>query len=424
MNLEEMIADARTKAEGIIASADAENNGVMSSEQTEEFDGLMKDVENYKKQIDSRKKFEGISAELEIPQPRAVASAHVEAIKSNDPMCGFKSAIDFFETVKNASLGRMDDRLGDLRAEIGSDESGTWDNPAGGFFIPGAVLQKKMLSTENDYAIDLGKFTTKVPMDSASVKFDARVDKDHSDSVTGGIKVYRRKESETVKPSKTKFEQVQLDAEALMGKTFMTYEQMKFSAKPHLAMIQKHFAEAFRDKLNIERLYGNGVGEYLGIFNSGIMIEVSRETAGTITYKDVVSMYSRCYRPGKGAFVANQDILPELACMVNPAGNLIFTQDSVKDGFGGRLFGRPLIYDENLPSIGGTGDMIFVNMSEYLEGTLEGLQTGMSIHVRFEYNENCYKFYMSNAGAPWWKTTLKLRKSAKTLSPFVSLKAK
>jgi len=64
------------------------------------------------------------------------------------------------------------------------------------------------------------------------------------------------------------------------------------------------------------------------------------------------------------------------------------------------------------------------NWSQYLEGTYENLQSAESIHVRFLNHETTFKFWLRNAGAPWWRTVLTPKKSASTLSPFVVLAAR
>ena len=114
-----------------------------------------------------------------------------------------------------ANTGSGDGRLAnlqapDLKSDVGNDEFSTYDNTQG-FYIPKGVV-KGMLQTDKDMQLDTSKYTRKVPMDIPSIKFDAKVDKDHRVSVTGGFKVYRRAEAQKVEASKTKFEQVTLDA--------------------------------------------------------------------------------------------------------------------------------------------------------------------------------------------------------------------
>jgi len=51
-------------------------------------------------------------------------------------------------------------------------------------------------------------------------------------------------------------------------------------------------------------------------------------------------------------------------------------------------------------------------------------QSAESVHVRFVNHERTFKFWLRNAGAPWWRSALTPNKSSVTLSPFVTLAAR
>ena len=70
-------------------------------------------------------------------------------------------------------------------------------------------------------------------------------------------------------------------------------------------------------------------------------------------------------------------------------------------------------------TLGDQGDLILANFAEYLEGLYQPLQSAESMHVRFANHERAFKFWLRNAGAPWWRTALTPAKSTATLSPFV-----
>ena len=422
MNIEQKIADFKAKINSILANADANAEGVLSAEEDVTVNSHMSEIESLKSQLETRQKFSKLSVEIAKPQAKK-SNASFSVIKDNDESFGFKSINEFLDTVMKSTFGRNDERLDNLRADVGSDEKGTWDNTTGGFFIPKGVVQGQMLGTDKDMQLDTGKFTTKVPMEVPSIKFDARVDKDHRQSVTGGFKVYRRAEAQKVEASKDKYEQVKLDAYELMGVSYATYEQIKYSPRAIVAIIQQSFGKEFTSKTNEERMWGNGVGEYLGFMNHQCQITVPKESgqlAKTVSYANLLAMYSRCYKYGSAIWVANQDALPAIAMITAPDGSLIW-KENARDGFLGTLLGRPLFFDENAETLGKKGDLTLNNFSEYLEGELEPMQGAESIHVRFLENEKCFKFYKSNGGTPWWRNTLKPKRSVLDLSPFVAL---
>jgi hypothetical protein len=83
------------------------------------------------------------------------------------------------------------------------------------------------------------------------------------------------------------------------------------------------------------------------------------------------------------------------------------------------LLGRPIFYSEYASTIGDPGDLILGNWSQYLDGLYQPLQSAESVHVRFVEHERTFKFWVRNAGAPWWRSALTPAESTTTLSPFV-----
>jgi HK97 family phage major capsid protein len=121
--------------------------------------------------------------------------------------------------------------------------------------------------------------------------------------------------------------------------------------------------------------------------------------------------------------MANHDCYPALSTLqlkIVTAGTAMYQPSLVEDR-PDLLLGRPIIYTEYAKSIGTQGDLILANWNEYLEGTLQPLATEESIHVRFVNHEQTFKFYLRNAGIPWWKVALTPAYSSNKLSPFVVL---
>jgi HK97 family phage major capsid protein len=181
-----------------------------------------------------------------------------------------------------------------------------------------------------------------------------------------------------------------------------------------------------------EKLRGGGGNEYLGILTAlaasslGPTISVAKETsqaAATILGENVLKMSARAWRFGNSIWLANHTTkvqLYKLNIPVGVGGTLLF-QPSREVGFPDMLLGRPVFYTEYASAVGTQGDLILADFSQYLEGTYQPLQSAESIHVRFVNHERTFKFWLRNAGAPWWKTALTPFKGSDTLSPFVVL---
>lgn len=338
---------------------------------------------------------------------------------------GFKTGREFFQAVLSAyQTRRMDDRLKPLlmRATAGSDEGSTISDPYGGFMVP-TGFSPNMLKIEPE-ADPIGALTTNVPMASPAFKMPARTDTDHTTSVAGGLTVTRKAETAAATASRMALHQVDLVANSLFGYSFATEELITDSPISWVAAIEQGFSDAFAGKILDERINGSGVGEMLGILKSAALVSVSSsQTADTIKYVNLAGMMSRCWGYGKAVWMFNHDCLPELMAIQDGAGAHVW-QPSAREGIPGLIFGRPAFANEYCQTIGDAGDIILVNWSEYLEGIYQPMQSAESIHVRFAEHEKAFKFWLRNAGVPWWKAALTPAKSSNTLSPYVTLAAR
>jgi HK97 family phage major capsid protein len=351
-----------------------------------------------------------------------------------DPKRGFKNHVEFFNAVIVAGMNgmrpdKMPENLKSLFNAVGSDEARLSSNPAGGFIVPPAFMPGLMTTDSKETQIDTGALTRPIPMSSPVLYINARVDKNHASSVSGGFQVYRRAETETVTASKAAFEQVKMEANALMGISFASEEILTLSPVSFAALIQSGFGDEKISKGNYERIWGSGVGEFLGIQNSPALVTVAKESgqaADTINGKNLVKMRSRCWGYRNAVWMANQDCLDALTgCHIAGTNGDVFL---FSPGNGtdkpDTIMGRPVIFDENCATLGDLGDLMLVNWKECLEGTLGGTSFEESIHVRFVYNERAFRFTVYNDCQPWWKTPMTPKKSAVTLSPFVTLQAR
>ncbi len=389
----------------------------------------LKTVEETKNSLEGKiseqnKKLEGLEAAVNM------VSISVKDAKKDDPKRGFKNHIEFFNAVIESGMNgmrpdKMPENLKPLFNAVGSDESRVSSNPDGGFLIPPAFMPGVMTTDGSALQTDTGLKTRQIPMSSPVVEINARVDKNHTSSVSGGFRVFRKEEAATVEATKATFEQVKLEAHGLMGLSYATEEILARSPISFAALIQTGFAEEKISKLNYERIWGSGVGEFLGVQNSPALVTVAKEsdqTADTINGINLVKMKMRCWGYNNAVWMTNQDTELQLTAAHIALSNTdimrLYDPDTQK------LLGRPVIFDENMATLGDLGDIMLVNWNEYLEGTLGGNTFQESIHVRFVYNERAFRFTAYNDGQPWWKTVLTPKKSATTLSPFVTLAAR
>jgi HK97 family phage major capsid protein len=346
----------------------------------------------------------------------------------SDPNKGFKSAREFFSLVMDASVSGhvSDDRLRFL-ATAGSDEAGAYSDPYGGFLVP-AGFYANLLSRAAETDPTIGR-TTVIPMATPKVSIPARTDTTHTSSVSGGLVVYRRAETQTVSSSRMTVEQVELNAVPLMGLSYATEELLSDSAISFAALIEAGFRDEFASKILNEKINGTGAGQYEGVINSPCTLSVTAETgqdADSLVYENIIKMRSRCWGYQNAIWLYNHDCLPQLMQLVMTIGTsgVPMWQNSARESEPDMLLGRPAFPTEYCPTVGDAGDIILGNWSQYLEGTYQPLESAESLHVRFEYNERTFRFLMRNDGRCWWRTYLTPKKSSATLSPFVVLAAR
>jgi HK97 family phage major capsid protein len=352
------------------------------------------------------------------------------SLAEQDPNKGFRSPKDFIGAVMVAGLSngrRVDARLEPLKvhAAAGGDEARSDDGQYGAFLVPAGFSPTLLeLTPEDD---PTASETTKMPMANPTVAIPARVDKDHSTSVSGGLIVTRRPQTASATSSRMKLDGVTFRANSLFGLAFATEEILMDSPISFAAILARGFQQEFAAHALTERLSGTGVGEPLGILNAPCLVSVSKETgqaAKTIVKENIDKMRARTYRYSRAIWLANHDTLPQLASLVQIVGVggtpvPYFTVSA--DGTQFLLAGRPIYFTEFAETVGTKGDLILGNWSEYIDALYQPLESAESIHVRFVEHERTLKFWLRNDGQPWWKSALTPRKSADTLSPFVVL---
>jgi HK97 family phage major capsid protein len=252
----------------------------------------------------------------------------------------------------------------------------------------------------------------------------------------GGVQVYRRAEADTVTASKPKLGMLEIRLEDMMGICYATDRALR-DATSLGQIVQRAFASEFSFKVDDEIVRGTGAGQCLGILNSAALVSVAKETsqvAATLVAENVLKMRSRlrARSRARSAWFINQDVEPQLWQMnikiKNVAGSenvggfgVYMPANGLSQGGYDTLFGRPVIPIEQAETLGTKGDVLLLDLTEYLLIRKGAMETAESIHVRFLYGENTFRFTYRINGAPAWKSSLTPYKGSNTQSPFISL---
>ena len=420
--LKQKKAELMTKANTMVETANAAG---FTAEEQQPYDALLAEIDQVDKSIAACEKAQEMQ--------RAMGSAQVAVIKDNnedDPKGGFKDHREFLKAVmRRGTHGIEDPRLAKYRATQGSDEQQVGSDPYGGYIIPVGVAPGVLTVTpESD---PIAGLVRNIPMTAPIVAFNARVDKNHSTSVSGGLTVTRKPETVDATSSRMKFEQIRMVVNDQFGLAFATENILTDSPESFVAMLASGFSDEFAANLMNERLNGTGVGEYLGIMESKCLVTVAKEnaqSADTILKENIDKMTARCWRYGRAVWHANHDTRPQLASLyqlVGTTGGQVVPYFQPGAGPNGEdmLNGRPIFFTEFCASLGNLGDIVLAQWSEFLEGTYQQMRQDESIHVRFLAAERAFRFYKRNDGKPWWTAPLTPKNGA-TLSPFVTLAAR
>jgi len=222
MNLHQLLNAALENADKLEAFAASEKRA-LTAEELASYQGFVTEAEDLKVQIDAKAKmdaFKKANPRKAAENPTQIVTAVSEPEFTKDANFGFKDSSDFFgaiaEQSKNAGGVITDDRLKYLGA-VGSDEQQVQSNPDGGFLVPKSVAAG-LLTTSPESDPTIGRVTN-IPMATSLVEFNARVDKSHATSVSGGLTVSRTPETVAAATSKMQFEQISLKANELVGVT-------------------------------------------------------------------------------------------------------------------------------------------------------------------------------------------------------------
>ena len=430
--LKEEIARLMKKVGDIEAKCIAENRELSEAEMSLTNE-IMDTVDEQRKMVATLERRERISAELENPsQPLTVPKGtNIKIGQDRAEREKFSSFGGQLAAVMHAGLpgGVVDPRLRILNAASGSSEL----VPSDGGFLVQTDFSTELLTQVFETGV-LASRCRRIPIsgNSNSLKINGVDETSRASTRWGGILGYWAGEADLLTATKPKFRRIELSLKKLIGLCYAPDELMD-DASALEGIIQQGFVSEFGFLLDDAILNGTGAGQPLGVLNAGSLVSVAAETgqkAATVIAENVVKMYSRIFASSRSnaVWLINQNIEPQLYTMslsVGTGGVPIYMPAGGLSGQPyGTLFGRPVIAIEQTATLGTVGDIVFADLGNgYILAEKGGIESEMSIHVRFIYDENVFRFVMRVDGQPVRSTTLTPYKggSSYTQSHFVAL---
>lgn len=420
------------KSADIDTKATAENRDLNEQELALK-NQILDRVEDLTGTINTMERQERLHASLAAPgtavtQPvNSVLAGRIEIgtdSRSNDRFASFGEQL---AAVRNAGLpgGHADPRLFNAAAS-GANET----VPSDGGFLVQQDFSSALLQDVMETGI-LASRCRQQPIsgNSNGIKINGVDETSRASSRFGGIVGYWGEEAGEKTASKPKFRKIDLSLKKLIGLCYATDELLDDAAALG-AFIDQGFRSEFGFLIDEAIVNGNGVGQPLGILNSGTLVSVAKETnqkAKTIMAENVMNMYSRMFAGSRSnaVWLINQDIEPQLFGMslaVGTGGVPVYMPAGGLSGLPyATLFGRPVLAIEHAQTLGTQGDILFADLAGYILAQKNGVKADTSIHVRFVYDETAFRFVLRIDGQPVRATPLTPAKGSNTLSHFVAL---
>ncbi len=175
-----------------------------------------------------------------------------------------------------------------------------------------------------------------------------------------------------------------------------------------------------------EYAFLNGLGgsqhQPLGILKAQAFKTVTRAGSGHIAVADTKAMAAAMTPRGwmHAIWACNPSALPDVFGLTgfipNQAGYETYGISAA-----GSIYGRPLFITDKLPLLGTSGDLIFIDPTEYVIGDRAELIVQISDEKLFTNYQRVYRIWRRVDGQPLFSKSITLTDGTTTASPFVGI---
>lgn len=427
-------ANAVVRAKALRTLIQAENRAATEVENVS-FDTSMAEYDGHVANIAREERMATASAALAATRPDTPVledrgtGAHIHNNAEDKP---WRSFGEYIRAVANAGIpGRSTDpRLLATRSASGMNESGAPDE--GGFLVV-SQYDTELIKLAHATGVMVGDCDLKSLTSGANSMTMFGVDETSraNGSRNGGVQSYWANEADTVTATKPKFRRMVMNLNKLFAICYATDEMIE-DAGLLGAEIQQSFSEEMGFKLDDGIIRGTGAGQLSGVLNCPALITQAAEggqASQTVVYNNILKMKNHMYVAGRSRakWYVNIDVIPQLETMFLPTGStgVAMIQPYQVNALGvATLFGREVVPIEQGSALGTVGDIIYADLSQFRILDKGGMQTAQSMHVRFLYGENTFRFVYRADGQSKWNSALTPYKGSTTVSPFVALAAR
>jgi HK97 family phage major capsid protein len=300
-------------------------------------------------------------------------------------------------------------------------------DPDGGNLVPQDFSRD--LYTRTIKATQLLSYLNTMPVSGNSMSIPALKENSRvAGSRYGGIQSYWIGEADEYTKSQPTTRTVDLKLKKLVALTYLTEELKSDSFLGLESWLGMIVPQEINFRINDAVVNGPGGAQPTGILSSGSKITataVSGQGASTIVAKNILAMYRRVVGSQRDSMIwlYNQEAEAELFSLFQPTGStsgvLFFAPNTDRGGF--TLMGRPALPIEQCAALGTEGDIIAFAPLGYAAISKGGIQSAMSMHVRFTYGEDCLRWMFRFDGKPMDDVALTPANGSATQSSIVTL---
>lgn len=435
-------------ADDIRLRAEAESRD-MTSQEVSEVSALTAEFDALQSEIEAREAVSARTALLQAPRgrrtepdedveaaPAAAARPAARPVVSAQPRAqaggtgGFRYLGEFANSVRNATMrgGELDPRLRNASATTYGNEGSGAD---GGFAVPPDYRSEILSKVFGEDSL----ITLTDRLQSSSNTLTIPTDETTPWQTTGGIQAYWTAEGGTKTQSKPALGETTIKLHTLACLVPMT-EDLLEDAPAMGAYLNRKAPEKMDFKVSDAIVRGTGVGQPLGFLSSPALVTVAAEgsqTAATINVTNLTKMWGRLPAGSmrSAVWLMHPDVVAQLPLMSLANQPVYLPPGGVSGNMYGTLFGRPVIPHQVANTIGSLGDVMLVDLKQYLTVTKagagrdsNGMRQDASIHLWFDQDLVAFRFTMRIAGAPWWAGSIAQRSGSNAQSPYITLAAR
>lgn len=436
-------------AQAILAKAKDDKGAEreMTAEEKAAFDLEMEAGNAFTDKIASAEKSEATLAALEKPKARVTTDNNPAALTTgvheraiDNPTRGYDGAAGFGRFA--ADVHRLNSGQG--MADGLKIFAAAGDGMSAGIKSDGGVLLPPAFSTtimdlvgmDSDPLLSEVDNLPPLPDNCESMEYPAINESSRADgSRKGGIRGYWKAELTTMTESKPTLKDIKFSPQEVYVFAYASDKLLRHA--PQLSsFLSTCAADEINFKLGDSIINGTGSGMPRGILTGATdapRVQIAKETgqaAATLVVNNLAKMYARMpakYLPGAKWYV-NVDTLPQFLLMAFAVGTggipIYMPGGSIANAPYGTIYGAPVVPLEYSQTLGTEGDIIFANMKRYAMQTRGTVESGMSIHLKFDINQTAFRFIFEADGQPWNATSITPKNGSNKQSPFVTLQSR